>query len=64
MRKTMIIFEGEEMEVFTDEFCKCGICGEQTFYESEYVYADNPYDREVCPSCGYWANTVMSSDDL
>lgn len=21
-------------------------------------------DREVCPNCGYWANTVIDSDDL
>ena len=42
---------------------KCPKCGKETAYESEFVYADNPYDCEYC-ECGWWANSIMTSDDV
>lgn len=42
---------------------KCPKCGKPTEYENDFVYADDPYAREYC-ECGWWANSVMSSDDM
>lgn len=55
---------GEEVLVMNEVFGTCPKCNGDTYGESEFVYADNPYDREVCSCCGWWANTVMSSDDM
>lgn len=55
---------GEEVSVINEVFGACPKCNGDTYAESESVYGDSPYDREVCPCCGWWANSVMSSDDM
>lgn len=62
MMKTITV-NGSQYEVINEVFGKCPKCGGETYAESDKVYADNPYDLEVCSSCGYWSNTVMNSDD-
>ena len=50
---------GEEVLVMNEVFGACPKCNGDTYAESEFVYGDNPYDREVCPCCGWWANAVV-----
>lgn len=64
MEKMIIAVQGEEVEVVADRvFGKCPVCGAGTYVESNDVYADDPYARELC-YCGWWANTVMDSRDM
>ena len=62
--KVLDMPNGEKVMVLEFVTGTCPKCKRTTYFESEYVYADNPYDREVCPNCGYWANTVIDSDDM
>lgn len=64
MKMINVRFQGGEITVMEEVFGSCPKCGGDTFGENEFVYADDPYGMELCPSCGWWANSIMNSDDM